>query len=362
MKDHRDIYKKPDSQKDRGPLPSYEPSPGELWARTRRNLLMGIGIMVGLLVITLVIFSVQQGNRDRDELEEVLTNLVSRSSVRTLPETDIGYPQVEFTREDAARIRAEAETIAPQKIAEAMGHIRIAFDYLREREWDQAEEQVRKALDIWPDMITAQRLLGSIYTQRGQFDQAILILENAIKRDPFNVESFNNLAINYLQKDMLPRAEELFLTALNIRPDSSATHLNLGLLYLRWGRYDQAAEHYEEARRGMPNQPALLNNLSVCYIRAGQYDEARELLSALVERAPERPSGYFNMAITYALEGRFDDVYEWLARGAEQCTPNQLYSYLSDSDFDAIRNEPKFQEFMNRVFPEVPVLPVGGAP
>lgn len=360
MSSHRDIYKKPESPKDAGNLPTYEPSPEELWAKTKRNLLAGIGIMVGLLLVFVLVFSLNQPTEDEAALEEVLTNLVSRSAAsRTVPDTSIGYPQIEFTREDAARIRAEAEAIAPQKIAEAMGYLRIAFDYVRAREWDRAEEEVRKALDIWPDMITAQRLLGSIYTQRGQFDQAILILENAIKRDPFSVEAFSNLAINYLQKDMLPRAEELFLTALQIRPDSSPTHLNLGLLYLRWGRYEQAAEHYEEARKGMPNNAAMLNNLSVCYIRQGKYDDARELLAQLVAVAPDQPSGYFNYAITYTLEGNNEQAFAWLREGAARCTPQQLYTYLSDNDFDLIRREPEFQALVEQVFPDIPAIPMG---
>ena len=41
----------------------------------------------------------------------------------------------------------------------------------------------------------------------GQFEQAILVLEQALESDPFSAETLNNLATAYMQKGMMDKAE-----------------------------------------------------------------------------------------------------------------------------------------------------------
>ncbi|HMP73174.1 MAG TPA: tetratricopeptide repeat protein [Kiritimatiellia bacterium] len=354
MKESRNIYEKPEAPKQQEPLPRYEHSLDELWQRTRRNVIVVVVIVVGLLAVAGIFFLIDESRHHVDVDELPVTEVARRPAAPRPVAEPARFPQMDFSLDETRP--DEAPHLAPQKMAEAMGYLRIGQQFLRAREFDRAEEEVLKALEIWPDMNAGLRMLGAIYTQRGQFDQAILLLERSMRKDPFSPETLNNLAINFMQKNMMQRAEELLLTSMQIRPDYSVANLNLALLYLRWGRYALAAEHYEVAQRSLPDNSSLLNNLAVCYIRLGEFDDARQQLGRLIALDDGHAAAFFNYAITYTLEGRVEEALEWIRKGARRCTPTQLYTFLSDTDFDPIRTHPGFREFLEGAFPEAPAF------
>ncbi len=245
----------------------------------------------------------------------------------------------------------------PERIAQALSEIRTGAEYLRAYNWNQAEVHARKALEVWPDMTAALRLLGVVYTQRGQFDQAIAYLERALKAEPSNVEIYLNLSTAHMQKGEYDKAEELLQTALKLAPGYRVAYLNLGMLALLRGRFDAAADYLEQAIEQVPNDPPPRNNLAVALIRLGRFDEAREQLLYLVEHFPDLPNPYFNMAITYVLENNFKEAMAWIRRGAHYCSPLACRQYLDDVDFDTIRGTPEFQAFLKSLYPDMPELP-----
>ena len=65
------------------------------------------------------------------------------------------------------------------------------------------------------------------------------------------------------------------------------------------------------------------------------------------------------MAITYVFEQNVQEAMAWIQRGARYCSPVTCRNYLSDSDFDSIRGHPAFENFINNLYPDLPVLPEG---
>lgn len=364
MDEHRDIYTKPEQKPEQKPeLPAYEPTPDELRKNTRRRTVISTSVMVGLLTGAAVYFYVQEARHPEGGFGELLraTGDTTGTAVRTQVVTPMAIPDLsQLTRDLEASARSAPPDLPPQKMAEAMGEMRIANQYLLTRDWEAAEQHVKKALAIWPDMNTGLRMLGVIYTQRGQFEQAILTLERALKTDPFSAETFNNLATAYMQKNQLEKAEDLLLTALQIRPNGGISLTNLGLLYLLWGRYEQAAEQLQAAAQQMPENPSLRNNLGVALLRIGRFDEARAQFQLLIDQAPARPEPYFNTAITFALERNYPEALAWVRQAASRCSPADAQRNLMDSDFNGLRAMPEFQALMREL--SEPRLALPGAP
>ena len=328
--------------------------------QTRRNLFTLVGIVAALLLIGLVYLLRQEAKSARlAALQDALNapTDVRRAARTNAPAAGPG-PQMTALPENMADLeRTAPPDLSPQKMAEAMGQLRLANEYLQARELDRAEEEARKALQIWPGMNAALRLLGMVYTQRGQFDQAIAALEKARQSDPFSPETYNNMAAAYLQKRRFDQAEELLLTCLQIRPDFALGHLNLGLLYVLWGRYAQAIEHLEQAHQQMPENPSVLNNLAVCFIRLNRLEDARARLKTLLAARPGTGAAYFNMAITYALEQNVAEAMNWIRQGAAHSSPAECQTFLSDPDFDRLRGVPDFQQFVRGLYPDLPAGP-----
>jgi len=355
---HRDIYTKPAPSS--GPA-TYEPMrPPEGPPHRRALILVALMALVSLGVY--VYFQNVEPSEDELALERLAEPQPVAADTNAPPDrrsrSAMDAVSVETLLTDlGVAAQTPPPTLSPQKMAEAMSYIRSAQQYIRSRDMDQAEAEVRKAMEVWPDMNLAIRLLGSIYTQRGQFDQAIVLLEKSLAKEPFSAEVLNNLAINYMQKGMMDKAEEMLMTSLQVRPEYGVAFVNLGFVHLRLGRYDLAAENFELGLRSMPDNPGVLNNLAVCLIRLGDYAGARERLQALIELAPNRATAYFNMAISYVLEQNVASAMEWVRRGADFCSPTQLRTYLADSDFDSIRMHPDFQSVVRERFPDIPTVP-----
>lgn len=359
MDERHDIYQAPPPPPPSAPKPSYDLPLDHVRQRARRQTTMLVTVVTVLVVLAAVNYLISESHwartaQLREALRQPLQTRVARTNVLTgtlAPE--VAVPEESF---DTAT-EAPPPGVSSARLAEAMGHLRIANEYLRARDMARAEEEVRAALAIWPTMNAGLRMLGLIHIQRGQFDQAIAVLERAQRGDPFNPEAYNNMATAFMQKRMHDRAEELLQTALQVRPEFVAAHFNLGLLYILLGRYDEAIGHLEEALARLPNHPGALNNIAVCHIALGRYAEARGYLLRLIEQPSPSAAPFFNLAITHVLQGESAEAMSWIRKGAEHCSPSDTQTYLRDSDFDRLRGFPEYQLFERGLYPELPSLP-----
>ena len=297
------------NQKD--PSPKESPSPPDSssantvkeMAPTRakeRTWRSGIGFTVLMLsVLGLAIWYTQHSEEKKDasqlyEAETGSRTLLPPEHALKDSQPQLAVPEVTLPPEiGRGNGRSVLDAYDSEKMGRAMGEVRIGTDYSREKDWDSAELHARRALEIWPDMNEAQRLLGFIFSQRGQFAQAAAILEKALESGPFSGETFNNLATAYMHGGELDKAEDLYFTALQIRPDFYIANLNLGLLYLRQGRYDEAVDNLERGLEQMPDGVGPRNNLAVALFRLGRYDEARDHLELIIDRNPVRGARLF---------------------------------------------------------------------
>lgn len=356
MAEDRDIYKA--DKKPAEPLYADQEAPARKPDAPPHRKAIAILIGMILLMGAVALFFYQQEEPEFTEEGGLFLRELDAASTNAAVVTNATPPEfaaIESLLTDlGGRDQSQPSTLSPQKMAEAMSHVRSAQQYVRDRDMDAAEREVGKALVVWPDMNIAIRLLGSIYTQRGQFDEAIALLEKSLEREPFSAETLNNLSINYMQKGMMGKAEELLITSLQIRPDYAVAYMNLGFVNLRMNRFDLAAENFELGLRQMPGNPAVINNLAVALIRMGDLEGARRHLNTLIEENPSRSTAYFNLAITYVMGGDDATALEWLRRGADQSTLSQLQAYLSDPDLDPLRNHPEFRQLLAERFPDVP--------
>ena len=81
----------------------------------------------------------------------------------------------------------------------ALAAFRQAEQHLKAQRFAQAEEQAIAALKAYPEMASAQRMLGLIYLQQGRINQAIGVLEISLRNEPLHPEALSNLAFAYLQ-------------------------------------------------------------------------------------------------------------------------------------------------------------------
>ena len=83
--------------------------------------------------------------------------------------------------------------------------------------------------------------------------------------------------------------------------------------------------------------------------KRGQYEEALELFQEALDEGHNPGASMFNIACCHALMGDAVAAMDWLEQAAEAGFDDPR-SLVKDSDFDPIRSDPRFQEFIDEAF------------
>lgn len=115
----------------------------------------------------------------------------------------------------------------------------IAFE--RTKQWEEAEADFRKALELRPDQPQVLNYLGYSYLEmQTNYEEALAMIERAVE----------------------------------LQPDSGYIIDSLGWGLFRLGRYEEAVGHMENAVEKMPVDPIVNDHLGDVYWAVGRYREA----------------------------------------------------------------------------------------
>jgi tetratricopeptide (TPR) repeat protein len=124
----------------------------------------------------------------------------------------------------AASEKGETETAeallkrALEKKADAfLPHFALGALYANASRWDDAEQELRRALDTAP-VPAAHVLLGTVLREKGDVPRAIREFEEARRLEPDSEEAAFQLGLCYLEKNRARRALECFQEALEKNP------------------------------------------------------------------------------------------------------------------------------------------------
>ena len=104
----------------------------------------------------------------------------------------------------------------------------------------EAEEVVRKAIQIDPDFAIAHNNLGCILKESGDLRNAENSIIKAIQLQPNLFEAYSNLANTLSDLGRLKEADSLMRKSIKLRPDFAEAHLNLGAILADLGEFKEA--------------------------------------------------------------------------------------------------------------------------
>jgi tetratricopeptide (TPR) repeat protein len=185
-----------------------------------------------------------------------------------------------------------------------------------------AAERLAKALPF-PGVTEASEFprnylsYGSVYFQRGYYDQAGASFQRALRDDP-SAEALYGLGSVYLQQQKTAEARDSFERAIKLRasyPDTLPNAWNnLGLLATREGRTAEAIPYFQEALKLSPDHLIALENLGNAYRAEKRWDEARSVLQHAVDVSPQDPEANYSLGMVFAQLNDTEHAYDSLQR------------------------------------------------
>ena len=120
-------------------------------------------------------------------------------------------------------------------------------------------------------------LKGELYDREKMYDQAEVEFRKALAIDPENAAVLNYLGYMLADRGQrLPEALKLIQKAVDIEPQNGAYLDSLGWVYFKLGEYSEAEENLHKAIQRMDNDPTVLDHLGEVYEKTGNLKMAVE--------------------------------------------------------------------------------------
>jgi len=162
---------------------------------------------------------------------------------------------------------------------------------------------------------------GSIFFQRGYYEQAAVSFQSALRDDPTNAEAYYGLGSAQLNQQKTAAARGSFERAVKARasyPDTTANAWNnLGLIATREGRTDEAVRCFQEALHSSPDHLIALENLGNAYRLQKDWDKARQTFERALEASPGDAEANYGLGMVFAQADDSERAYEYLQRALQ---------------------------------------------
>jgi len=169
-------------------------------------------------------------------------------------------------------------------------------------------------LQIMPDFPEARYNLAGALLQKGQFDQAIVNYEEALRLRPGLVDAHNGLGNALAQKGRVDEAIAQFQEVLESMPRNPSIHVNLANAFLQKGREDEAMAEFQSALEIEPVDMEVQNNLAWLLATCGEASLRNGERAVQLARQANQMSGGKNpvilgtLAAALAETGKFDEA------------------------------------------------------
>ena len=227
---------------------------------------------------------------------------------------------------DSARVLEGVLTNAPGAVQPMSA---LVNSLVRAQKLDEAVDLLQKALKANPENAEALVLLGSVQLQKNQPDQAVQSFQAAIERQPKDAAGYQALANFYIRNKKVGEAEKVIRTGLEAQPNNFALRLALaGILELK-GDYEAAITGYEEMMKLDPGSLIAANNLAslLSEYRTDKTSIDRASSIAAVLRKSEVPSFKETLGWIDYLQGNYASATSLLEQAAAALPERPLIRY-----------------------------------
>lgn len=191
-----------------------------------------------------------------------------------------------------------------------------AIDLLEQNDYGAALSVFQQAVEKSRDVQSLTNLAWVLTNEEDDFDQASELLIEVIQMKPISYFPYNLLGEIYMQKEMWQEASIILKQAIAIEPTIEST-FNLGATMYHLGNFEEAASFYL-ASAG--NSDYGLYGYVRCLINLGKMTEAKHKLDTFSEDADDFV-GEIEVAEFYVELTCYEEAVHWYKKGFESYYP-----------------------------------------
>ena len=250
--------------------------------------------------------------------------------------------------EDAVR---EALELDPE-LADAHRALPFLLVMRAQPDWTTAEKEMRRALELNPGVSTGHETFAWILAFMGRLEESLAEAKEALDLDPLSTQANQTVAfVLYLRREYDASIAQLLRTR-ELDPNNRQISINLGKSYLERSAYSEAIGELKSALQPSRGK-ADLNEyyLAVAYARAGKVAAAKKILEDLSEAFVSKKQFIPALAIAQiqGALGKRDEAIRTLEGAYEHGDYGSLLDLKVSPLWDGIRADRRFTNLMNKM-------------
>jgi tetratricopeptide (TPR) repeat protein len=207
----------------------------------------------------------------------------------------------------------------------------------RDSDMNATAQYFKRALELDPGNLANIRNAGTFFYALGRLDDAIVLDEFSVTRDPINPTGYFNLAQHYTLAGRYDDAIASARTALKLSPGIAGAQYFIGESYLRMGRPKEALAAFEQET----DDEWRVKGTALALHDLDQQTGFEEAFAELRERWGDRWP--IEIAHVYAWVGDVDMVFPLLEKEAGI---NGLGGVMLDPFFTHLHEDPRWQPIL----------------
>jgi tetratricopeptide (TPR) repeat protein len=200
------------------------------------------------------------------------------------------------------------------------------------------------ALAIDPADLYVLRGSAFLLATLGHLDEALVLREAVVRRDPVNVEALWDTGLYQRMAGRFDAAIASYRTVLSLSPGPGnvSAHFHLGTALLLKGDAQGALSEIEQ----QTSDPSKMVGLTMAYYALGRKADSDAALAALIAKYEKDWS--YNIAYVYAYRGEAYKAFAWLHKAVEY-DDTGLNWIVTDNLFDKIHADPRWLPFLRKI-------------
>jgi len=252
--------------------------------------------------------------------------------------------------ETAPKARAAAEKALSIDGSLAEAHAVLAGAHQNLWEWDSAEQEFRRALELDPNNGTTHLWYGLLLYPLGRHEEALSHFKKALERDPFDLNFNLNVGGEYESLGHYDLAVDQVKKTIEMDPNYASAHAGLADIYFDMGKYDLWLDERKKAAtlNNDPERLAIDEDVAKVYAKSGYRAAISRLIELYKQLSQHRYVDPGEIGYLYAALGEKDQAFEWLEKAYPQ--KNESLQFIKvDKRMDSLRSDPRYLDLLRRM-------------
>ncbi|MEI7661045.1 MAG: tetratricopeptide repeat protein [Bacteroidota bacterium] len=169
-----------------------------------------------------------------------------------------------------------------------------------------------------PTQLEARQNLGLAYNKKGDFQNAIQVLDEAIAIDPSQPVSYFQKGVALTGENKLREAEEAYTQAVSLSPGYADGYFSRGVLYTDYMQlYDKGIADFRKVLELEPQNQDANFNIAICYLKKKMTKEAIESFTREINKSPDNGVLYNFRSLAYEQEDDYVRAYNDLVKAKQ---------------------------------------------